>query len=93
MKMNEWIKNNRWKVLGTILLVSLFLAIYVTGVQKVNRLMAQNRELERKIQSIDYENQEYRYQITNLESPDRINNIAVKKLNMIKPTEVPKILK
>jgi len=93
MEISSWIRDNRWKILGMIIIVSFFLGIYVSGVQSVNNLMIENRTLERRKQTIVYRNQELQFRITTLESPDRINKIAFEKLGMIKPTEVPKVLR
>lgn len=93
MEISNWIRENRWKILGMIIIISFFLGIYVSGVQSVNNLMIENRTLERRKQTVVYRNQELQFRITTLESPDRINKIAFEKLGMIKPTEVPKVLR
>jgi cell division protein FtsL len=56
-------------------------------------LMDKNRKLEHKLEMQQYMNQGLRYRITTLESAERINWIAINKLGMVPPQEVPRILK
>ncbi len=93
MEIGNWINKNRWRLLGMIMLGVAFLALYVTGVNKVNNLLQEIRNSETALESLEYQNQELQFQITTLESPDRINKVAIEKLGMVKPNEAPRVLK
>jgi cell division protein FtsL len=93
MKITEWTTVNRWRILGLITVFAGFLVINIFAVQRVKELMDKNRKLEHLLEIQQYENQGLRYRITSLESAERINWIAMNKLGMVPPQEVPRILK
>lgn len=93
MKITEWTTINRWRILGLITVFAGFLVINIFAVQRVRALMDKNRKLEHKLEIQQYMNQGLRYRITSLESAERINWIAINKLGMVPPQEVPRILK
>jgi cell division protein FtsL len=93
MKITEWTTVNRWRILGLITVFAGFLVINIFAVQRVKELMDKNRKLEHQLEIQQYENQGLRYRITSLESAERINWIAMNKLGMVPPQEVPRILK
>lgn len=89
----DWVNNNRWKLFGIIALCVAFLALYVSGVQKNNELLQEIRLKEQRLDIITIKNQELKYRITSFESPERINKIAIKKLDMVIPTKAPRKLR
>lgn len=93
MEIGNWIKHYRWRLLGSIALAVGFLTLYVSGVQNVNALMQEIRDNQIALESKQYYNQELKFRITSLESPERINRIAIERLGMDKPDEVPRVLK
>ena len=93
MKITEWTTENRWRILGLITVFAVFLVINIFAVQRGRALMDKNRKLEHKLEIQQFLNQELRYRITTLESAERINWIAINKLGMVAPQEVPRILK
>lgn len=93
MDIGNWINTRRWKLLGSIALGTAFLVLYVSGVQKVTSLMQEIRNTETALVAKQHRNQELKNRITELESPERINTIAIEKLGMVKPDAVPRVLK
>ena len=55
--------------------------------------MQEIRDNQIALESKQYYNQELKFRITNLESPERINRIAIEKLGMENPNEAPRVLK
>jgi cell division protein FtsL len=71
-----------------ITLVIIFgLLLYVGGKVKIVRLGYQIEALEREKREMERENRSLRIEASSLTSPARIEEIATKRLGMIRPTE------
>jgi cell division protein FtsL len=70
-----------------ILLVITGLMLYVGGKVKIVRLGYQIEALERERKDLERANRSLRIEASSLSSPQRIEEIAIKRLGMVRPSE------
>lgn len=88
---NKW-TINRWKVLGVVALLALFLVVYVTQVISTNALLLDIEKLETEQRHRQTKNENLIREINSLESPERITTIAKSKFNLTTPRSVPQFV-
>lgn len=88
----NWVKINRWKAFGLLVLAAASTIVYVSNVMAVNSLLEDNRKLEKQITEIKNLNEILNSRIIELESAERITEIAEKQLGMKKPDAAPTII-
>ena len=92
MKIIEWAKTNRFKILGIILISAILTLIYVDNSIKINALLTKIQIQEVEINEIKAKNEILSSKIIELESAERITKIAEEKLGLSKPTKMPIII-
>ena len=85
-------KPAKLKYLLLIFIFSLLMILYVGNVVKVKSLLKEERKLEKQLEKVENQNQLLETDINRLESPERITDIATKKLGMIKQDTPPKVI-
>ncbi|MPM66757.1 Cell division protein FtsL [bioreactor metagenome] len=88
----EWIKSNRFKVLGILAITALIMFLYVDNTIRINVLLAKIQTQEVTIRDIKAYNELLKSQIIELESAERITKIAEEKLGLTKPNKVPNVI-
>lgn len=73
---------NRWTMFGIIAALALITILSVTSVIQVNAILKYNTDLHKAYKDLKQNNELYKRQINQLESPERITNIAKEKLGM-----------
>ncbi len=91
-KQKEKLKISRWKIFGAIFIIALIITIYVDNVVRVNKIYQEIRQVQKKIELLNDNNEIYRRRIIQLQSPDRIITIAKNKLNMVEIDSIPEII-
>jgi cell division protein FtsL len=89
LQFREYIRRNRWFIFFLIILLSIFAIIMVNNVRAVNTLMRQSRALELQLKDYENENKLLIKKLQDLQAPERINKIAIEKLEMVKPDKAP----
>jgi cell division protein FtsB len=89
----NWIKFNRWSLFGLLALSSLSTVLYVSNVMTVNDLLKNIRDLEIQRTELIRKNDILTAKTHELQSADRITEIAEKYLGLVKSNEAPEILK
>lgn len=89
----DWILSHRFMLLLILALISIFLILLVINVRNVNELLAERRELQKKIKILKDNNSRIHSHIIELQSAERIIPFAEKNLNMYLPQDAPKILR
>jgi cell division protein FtsL len=77
--------NLRWVVIAG--LVVLFLMLYVGGKVQIMRIGYQINELEKQKQELEQANRALQIEASSLSSPSRIEEIAVRRLGMVRPAK------
>jgi cell division protein FtsL len=85
-------KKIRFRLLLYIVVISLLVILYVGNTVKVKSLLKKETKLEKKLDNIKNSNRLLQTEINRLESPERITEIAVNKLGMVKPDVPPKVI-
>jgi cell division protein FtsL len=88
-----WIRKNRWKLFLIIFISAIFIIAMVSNVKTINRQLSKVRKLEHELNSLSNKNIILQSHISELESPERIINIATEKLKMTINTNLPKTIK
>ncbi len=70
-----------------ILLVVAMLILYVSGKVKIVRLGYQIEALEREKKELERSNRSLRIEASSLSSPARIEEIAIKRMGMVRPSK------
>jgi cell division protein FtsL len=87
-----WFLYNRWKVLSSIILVVITMVLWISNVNRVNKLLLENHRLEIELKDISSQNEVLSRENTQLRSPDRIIPIAQQRLGMILNDEAPVVI-
>ncbi len=83
---------DRWKIFAIISTIALLTVLSVMNVIQVNDLLKHKNNLEKEHQKLKYRNDLLRAQINELESPERITNIAKEKMGMINQAQAPQFI-
>ncbi len=79
-------RGNVRRVVATLLIIT-GLLLYVGGKVKIMRLGYQIESLEREKEDLERENRSLRIEASSLASPSRIEEIAIKRLGMVRPAK------
>jgi cell division protein FtsL len=77
--------NLRWVVIAGLIVV--FLMLYVGGKVQIMRIGYQINELEKQKQELERANRALQIEASSLSSPARIEEIAVRRLGMVRPAK------
>lgn len=88
----NWFIRNRWRLLIGICITVAIIVLWINNVNYVNQLILTNHQSEIQLRDLRAANENLRRTINQLENPERIIEIAEKKLGMILNDEAPVIL-
>ncbi len=83
---------NRWTMFGIIAALALITILSVTSVIQVNAQLKYNSDLKKAYKELKQNNELYKRLINQLESPERITNIAKEKLGMQVANSAPQFV-
>lgn len=88
-----WLNLNRWGVFLYLIFAASTVVFFVYNVRKVNMLLAEIRQLNKAKIELQGKNKILEVKLVELQSPERINKIAIEQLGFIKATEAPFYIK
>lgn len=88
-----WLNLNRWGVFLYLIFAASTVVFFVYNVRKVNMLLAEIRLLNKTKIELQGKNKILEVKLVELQSPERINKIAIEQLGFIKAIEAPYYVK
>lgn len=88
----EKFRRNRWSIFAFVAFSALSTVIYVNNVHNINNLAESVDNKQKLVNELKNANQVINHRLIQLQSPERINNIALMKLGMVKPERAPIII-
>lgn len=88
-----WLNLNRWGIFLYLIIIAASFAFFVYNVRKVNSLLSDISTLNKEKIELSGKNKILQVKIVALQSPERIDKIAVEQLGFIKTTEAPFYIK
>lgn len=84
-----WLNINRWGLFIYIILVSFCIVFFVSNVRVVTKLLDDIVKLNKYKNEINSKNKILEVKLVEMQSPERINKIAIEQLGFEKATEAP----
>ncbi|MGE5480195.1 MAG: hypothetical protein ACM3U1_07170 [Chloroflexota bacterium] len=78
----RWVKSHRWGVFLLIIVASALTVAFISNVMTINRLLLENRALERELMLFKNRNDYLSGEVYQLESADRIIPIAKDRMGL-----------
>lgn len=85
-------RQNRWSVFAFVAFSAISTVIYVRNVQNINDLAENVDKKQIQLDELKNHNHVLNHKLVQLQSPERINQIATTKLGMVKPDKAPLII-
>jgi cell division protein FtsB len=85
-------RQNRWSIFAFVAFSAIATVIYVRNVQNINHLAENIDKKQVLLSELKNQNQVLNHNLIQLQSPERINQIATTKLGMVKPDKAPLII-
>ena len=83
---------NRWNVFAFVFAASVITIIYVNNVVSVNKLLKENQDRRKELETIRNENAFLKTTLNQLQSPERITQIAQSEFGMTKIESAPLLI-
>ncbi len=83
---------NRWSLIALFFAIVLLIILYVSNVLAIQRRAREVAQLQERYQALVEENERLQQQVYQLESPERIQRIAMKRLGLRFSTTPPKVI-
>lgn len=84
-----WLNINRWGLFVYIIIVSFCVVFFVSNVREVTKLLDDIVKLNKYKNEINSKNKILEVKLVEMQSPERINKIAIEQLGFEKATEAP----
>ncbi len=83
---------NRWNVFAFVFISSVITIVYVNNVVTVNKLLKENQDRRKELETIRNENAFLKTTLNQLQSPERITRIAQTEFGMTKIETAPLLI-
>ena len=83
---------NRWNVFAFVFIASVITIVYVNNVVNVNKLLKENQDRRKELETIRNENAFLKTTLNQLQSPERITRIAQSEFGMTKIESAPLLI-
>lgn len=83
---------NRWNVFAFVFIASVITIVYVNNVVTVNKLLKANQDRRKELETIRNENAFLKTTLNQLQSPERITQIAQSEFGMTKIETAPLLI-
>lgn len=88
----EKFRKNRWTIFAFVAFSAISTVIYVSNVRNINKLAESVDSKSKLLDELKNSNQVINHKLIKLQAPERITEIATKKLGMIKPDHAPIVI-